>query len=138
MRAFTFYRILIEKIHELTCRNSSPRNTRDVCRLFWFLFRIDTRLARYDKGEDAVFIRIAMQGDNDSTSKRLRYLWQMVWQDRSDRDTFYYLLAEYDKRAGQMPSYNLGKFIQKALGDICEEERQIDIYSKIRRRSGNE
>lgn len=136
MRAFTFYRILIEKLYELACRDSSPRNTRDICRLFWFLFRIDTQLARYEKGEDAVFIRIAMQ--DDSTSKQLQYLWQMVWRDRPNRDTFYSLLAEYDKEARRMPDYSLGKFIRKAFGDICEEEIQVDIYSKIRRRSDDE
>lgn len=136
MRAFTFYRILIEKIYELEYRDPSPRNTRDICRLFWFLFRIDTQLARYEKKEDAVFIRIAMQ--DDRAGDQLRYLWQMVWRDRPNRDIFYSLLAEYDKEARRMPGYNLEKFIQKTFGNICEEERQKDIYSKIRRRSDNE
>ena len=136
MRAFTFYRILIDKIYETACSNSSPRNIRDVCRLFWTLFSIDINLARYEKGEDAVFIRIAMQ--DDSTGVRLRYLWQTAWRDRTHRETFYYMLAEYDKRIGKMPDYSLEKFIQKTFGDICEREWQIDICSKIRRRSGNE
>ncbi len=136
MRAFTFYRILIEKIYELASGNSSPRNIRDVSRLFWILFCIDTQFARYEEGEDAVFIRIAMQ--DDPTGARLRYLWQMVWRDRLNRENFYNLLAEYDKEASQMPNYSLEKFIQKAFWGICDEEGQIDICSKIRRRSGNE
>lgn len=136
MRAFTFYRILIEKIYELKCSYSSPRNVRDICRLFWLLFRIDTQLARYEKGEDAIFILIAMQ--DGATGNQLRNLWQMVWGDRPNRDTFYSFMAEYDKKARQMPNYNLREFIRKTFGNICEEARQIDIYSKIRRRSDDE
>jgi len=136
MRAFTFYRILIEKIDKLLQIDSSPRNMRDVIRLFLTLFSIDIQQARYEKGEDAVFIRIAMQ--DDPTGALLRGLWQMVWQNRINREAFYYFLAEYDKRADKMSGYNLERFIHKAFGDICEEERQMDICNKIRRRSGNE
>lgn len=136
MRAFTFYRILIEKLYELMCGDSSPGNIRNVCRLFWILFNIDIQLARFEKGEDAIFVRIAMQ--NDSTGKRLRYLWETMWRDRSNRATFYYFLAEYDKRAGIISGYNLERMIQKVFGDICDEELQMDICSKIRRRSVNE
>lgn len=136
VRAFTFYRILIGKICGLTHDNPSPRETRDIRRLFWILFHIDIQIARYEKGEDAVLVRIAMQ--NDPIGKQLQFLWQFVWRDRDNREFFYRSLAEYNKRAGAMPNYRLEKFIQSAFGEICDKKWQIDICNKIRRRSGNE
>lgn len=136
VRAFTFYRILIEKIYGLTCNHSSPREIRDIRRLFWILFHIDIHMARYDKEENAILVRIAMQ--DSSTGKKLQSLWQLVWRDMGNREIFYRSLAEYDKRAAKMPDYSLERFIQSALGEICDKKWQIDICSKIRRRSGDE
>ena len=135
MRAFTFYRILIEKIYGLAYGNSSPRNMRNVRNLFWMLFDKDIRSAQLEKGENAVLIRLVMQ--EDSVGRQLRCLWQMQWRDRNDRKRFYSFLAKYHKRAMQIPGYSLEKFIQKAFVDI-DEETQMDICTKIRRRIGDE
>lgn len=93
-------------------------------------------MARYDKEENAILVRIAMQ--DSSTGKKLQSLWQLVWRDMGNREIFYRSLAEYDKRAAKMPDYSLERFIQSALGEICDKKWQIDICSKIRRRSGDE
>lgn len=135
MRAFTFYRILIEKIYGLAYGNSSPRDMRDVRHLFWMLFDKDIGLAQFEKGEDAVLVRLVMQ--EDSVGRQLRCLWRMQWRDRADRNNFYFALAKYHKKAMQMPGYSLEKFIQKAFEDI-DEEMQMDICTKIRRRLGDE
>lgn len=136
MRAFAFYRILIEKIDELRNEDSSPRNQRNISRLFWGLFGSDIKQARYKEGEDAIFIRIAMQ--ENPTGEKMRKLWQMVWRDRGNREIFYFFLSEYEKKACQMKGHSLERFIQKTFGNVCEEKWLIDICGKIQRRSGNE
>ena len=99
------------------------------------LFDKDIGLAQFEKGEDAVLVRLVMQ--EDSVGRQLRCLWRMQWRDRADRNNFYFALAKYHKKAMQMPGYSLEKFIQKAFEDI-DEEMQMDICTKIRRRLGDE
>ena len=100
------------------------------------MFGSDIKQARYKEGEDAIFIRIAMQ--ENPTGEKMRKLWQMVWRDRGNREIFYFFLSEYEKKASQMTGHSLERFIQKTFGNVCEEKWLIDICGKIQRRSGNE
>lgn len=137
MRSFIFYRILIEKIYEFVSHEITPKTKIYVCNLFLRLFAVDIDLARFEKGEDAIFIKLCMT--KNEVSDKICYLWQMVWQCRYYRQEFYSLMAYYDKRRSQSKnSCNVEGFVKKTLGDICTDEIQYDICCKIHRREKNE
>lgn len=136
MRTFTFYRILVETMYRRVQEYASQREKREMCELFLKLFAADIDLSRLKEGEDAVFIKLCMV--NHAVSKKLCFLWQMVWQCRCYRQIFYELMAEYDMKisnAGAVHSVN--RFVDKALGALCTEEMRSDICSKIHRRADN-
>lgn len=137
MRAYTFYRILIEKMYELMCRSTSQSQKTDICDLFLRMFAVDIDLLKYEKGKDAILIKLCLS--KNQVNEKICYLWQMVWRYRSFRQAFYKLLAAYIKKQQcDNSTEHLKKFIEKALGTICTEEIQRDICLKIQRRIENE
>lgn len=137
MRAFTFYRILIDQLYELTGDRLSLREKQNICDLFLRFFMVDVDLARLKEGEDAILIRLCHA--NQETGRKLCILWQMVWQCRPYRQAFYGLMAKYDaniRRSGSLNSVE--NFVRKALGEICTKEMQRDICNKIYRRAKDE
>lgn len=137
MRSFTFYRILIEKMYELVYEDDFHRKKRDLCSLFLKLFHVDIYLAQFEKGEDAIFIKLCMA--NRALSVQLCYLWQIVWQCRDFRNSFYSMMALYDREVRKSKGcYSVEEFVEKALGEVCSEDTLMDICSKIHRRSKNE
>ena len=137
MRAFTFYRILIEQLYELIRNGVSAREKKNVCDLFLRFFTVDIDLSRLKEGEDAILIRLCQA--NNETSHKLCSLWQMVWQCRPYRQLFYCLMAQYDANISSSGNTNsIETFVKKAIGSICTKEMQQDIYTKIRRRTKDE
>lgn len=138
MRAFTFYRILVEKMYALVQERNTLSEKKDICRLFLLLFSTDVSLARIEDNEEAIFIKLCMV--QHEVSNKICILWQMVWQCRDNRELFYRLLARYDLKiykAGAV-GCSIERFINKALGAVCTKEMRSDISSKIHRRAGNE
>ena len=139
MRAFTFYRILVDKLYEQARDRMSPREKRDICELFLRLFAADISLARLEEGEDAILVKLCMV-DHD-ISYKIRFLWQLLWQCRYYRQVFYRLMGQYDKRRdakGSRTGYGLRKFIDRVLEDICTKAMRNDICEKIHRRAKSE
>lgn len=135
VRSFTFYRILIEQIYG-HLNTAFPRIQRDVCKLFIGLFAADLRLAQFNNGEDAIFIKLCMT--NHAISNQLCCIWQAIWQFRQFRQTFYDMISKYVRKSGPNNGTQLEAFIKQALGGICTDEIQNDICRKIHRRAGNE
>lgn len=138
MRAFTFYRILVEKMYAMLQERVTPRERKDICRLFLTLFSTDISLAQIEDKEEAIFIKLCMV-QHDVRAK-ICFLWQAVWQCRDYRELFYTFLARYDRKINQAGTgcYSMERFIDKAFGAVCTKEMCSDIISKIHRRSGNE
>ncbi|MDE7417945.1 MAG: hypothetical protein K2N44_16855 [Lachnospiraceae bacterium] len=138
MRAFTFYRILVEKIYALVQEGVTPREKKDICRLFLYLFSTDISLARIEDKEEAIFIKLCMV--QHDVSAKICLLWQMVWQCRDYRELFYLLLARYDVKINKAGTgcCSVDRFIDKAFGAVCTKEMRNDISSKVHRRAGNE
>lgn len=137
MRSFTFYRILIEKIYEFADQQIIPSKKIYVCNLFLILFAVDLDLAQFEKGEDAIFIKLCTT--KNEVCDKICYLWRMVWQCRYYRQTFYDLMADYERKQHQFPnSGNIERFVKKVFSTICTEEIQYDICCKIHRRVRNE
>ncbi len=136
IRAFTFYRLLIEKLENVVNEQTSQRGRRDVYELFLMLFAIDISQSRIKNGEEAVLIKLCMT--KDVASDRLCSLWRMIWQCNHFRQLVYDLMARYDAKVkGTSYRYSVERFVDKVLQDIYSKERRLDICSKIHRRSGN-
>jgi hypothetical protein len=138
MRAFTFYRILIEKMYALIQERITLREKKDICRLFLILFSTDVSLARIEDQEEAIFIKLCIV--QHEVSDKLCALWQMIWQCRDYRELFYNLLARYDSKVYKAGAgcCSIERFINRALGDVCTKEMRSDISGKVHRRAGNE
>ena len=138
MRAFTFYRIMVEKLYALVQERVTPREKKAVCRLFLVLFSVDISLARIENKEEAIFIKLCMV--KHDVSFKILFLWQMVWQCRDYRGWFYRLMAHYDVKINKAGANccSVDRFIDKAFSDVCTEDMRKDISSKIHRRAGNE
>lgn len=137
MRAYTFYRILVEEMYELMCKSMSQSRKTSICDLFLRMFAVDIDLMRYEEGNDAILIKLCLT--KNQANEKICYLWQMVWRYRSFREVFYKLVAIYVKKQQcDNNKEHLKRFIQKALGTICTEEIQRDICWKIQRRIENE
>lgn len=136
IRAFTFYRILIEQLYELACNKTTPRQKRDVCYLFLSLFAVDVNLAQLEKGEDAILVRLCRT--RNEVSEKTTYLWQLVWKCGYYRQALYDFLAVYDRELRKAGKDNLEDFIEEVLGDVCTKETQRDICNKVRRRIKDE
>ncbi len=136
IRAFTFYRLLIEKLENAVNEQPSMRERRDVYGLFLKLFAIDISQSRIKNGEDAVLIMLCMT--KHAISDRLCSLWRMIWQCNHFRRLVYDLMIRYDAKVkGTNSKYSVERFVDKVLSDIYPRERRLDICSKIHRRSGN-
>lgn len=135
VRAFSFYRILVEKIYEQV-NGASSKKAKDVCTLFLSLFAVDIKLAQIEDGEDALFIKLCMT--KQAVSYQLCHIWQTVWRFRQYRQIFYTMMAMYVEKLGKNTGNRLEKFINRAFEDICTEEVRNDICSKIHRRVHNE
>lgn len=137
MRAFTFYRILIEKIYNRIYNKASVKEKRNICELFLRLFAVDISLTQFDKGEEAIFIKLCFT--DREVSYQICCLWQLIWECRACRQMFYTLMAKYDNSVCLSDSeYKLESFVRKVFGNHCTSEMQRDICNKIHRRAKNE
>lgn len=130
VRSYTFYHILIDKMYQILAACTSIAEKRNVCRLFVRLFAIDISLSRTNK-EAPVFIILGI--DESEVKDKIISLWQLFWKCNCYRDTFYKLLARFDKY-NQPNTYCLECFLNSVLGDICSDEVLEDICIKVRRR----
>lgn len=136
MRAYTFYRIMVEKIYNLACDTSTLSEKEKICQLFLMLFAVDVNLIKTDKSEDALFVRLCFVDDCQYNIKyKITDLWKLVWKCRNYRQTFYHLMGVYEMKVNkEKENQKLESFIKRILGDICTLEMQEDICNKIRRR----
>lgn len=136
MRAYTFYRILVEKIHNLACDASALSEKEKICQLFLRLFAVDVNIMRADNKEDALFVRLCFVDDCKHNIKyKMADLWKLVWDCRSYRQIFFCLMSIYEMKVNkEKDNRKLECFIKRILGDFCTMEMQEDICNKIRRR----
>lgn len=137
MRAFTFYRIVIEYIYQIMQENLSKEGQETVIKMFWRIAVVDYNLINFGKNRDALLILLCFR--NHEVHLKLYYLWEILWKQKSCRQRFYNLLARYEaERAKAGLNSRLEEFTYRIFADKYGEETAIDICNKIRRRNKNE
>lgn len=136
IRAYTFYRILIEQFYDRIFADTPVREKRNVYGLFLRLFAIDISQSSPDKGDDVILIKLCMA--NHVANDQICYIWQMVWQCNYYKKILYSLMVRYDVKVYNTNSpYTIESFINKTLKNIYTKEMRKDICNKIHRRAGN-
>lgn len=136
IRAYTFYKILIEQLYDRIFANTSIRERRNVYGLFLRLFAIDISQSSPEKGDDVVLVKLCMV--NHAAIDQICYIWQMVWQCNYYKKLLYNLMVRYDVKVYNTNStYDIERFINKTLKTIYTNEVRSDICNKIHRRAGN-
>lgn len=133
VRAFVFYRILIETIYRRIHERMTVNEKRAVCNLFLNLFAADIDSAQLKNGEDAIFIKMCFV--NKDISNKLCCLWRLVWNNRYYREDFYFLLGKYVYFSGEENCKGqLRDFINLVIGQNSSEEICQDVLVKILKR----
>lgn len=137
MRAYTFYRIMIEKIYDLAYDTDTLSEKEEICQLFLMLFAVDVDVMETDQKEDALFIKLCFVDDcNYNIKYKIADLWRLVWNCRSCRQIFLHLMSRYEINMKKYKdNHRLECFVKNVFGDICTTEIQEDICNKIRRRT---
>ena len=91
IRAYTFYKILIEQLYDRIFANTSIRERRNVYGLFLRLFAIDISQSSPEKGDDVVLVKLCMV--NHAAIDQICYIWQMVWQCNYYKKLLYNLMV---------------------------------------------
>lgn len=133
VRAFVFYRNLIEITYRRVHARMTVNEKRAVCDLFLNLFAADIDSAQLRNGEDAIFIKLCFA--NKDISNKLCCLWRMVWNNRYYRENFYFLLGRYVYLSGEENcKERLRNFIDIVIGQNSSEEVCQDVLIKILKR----